>query len=81
MTGATTKRRWDNLFRYILNDGSFPEAPIVLRLPEGLSPIDGTHWMAALSALSIDPGGNFRCKETSEARERTAGLDGQTKGR
>lgn len=20
----TTKRRWDNLFRYVLNDGSFP---------------------------------------------------------
>jgi len=81
VTCATAKRRWDNLFRYILNDGSFPAAPVVLRRPEGLSPIDGTHRMAVFSVLSIDPGGNFRCEETSEARDRTAGLDGQIQGR
>jgi hypothetical protein len=33
--GPTTKRRWDNLFRYVLNEGSFPVAPIVMRRPEG----------------------------------------------
>jgi hypothetical protein len=32
---VTTKRRWDNLFRYMLNDGSFPVAPVVMRRPEG----------------------------------------------
>jgi hypothetical protein len=55
----TTKRRWDNLFRYVLNDGAFPVAPIVMRRPEGLSPIDGTHRMAVLSALQLIPEANF----------------------
>jgi hypothetical protein len=30
---------------------------------------------------AIDPGSELRREETSEARERTAGLDGQTQGR
>src|SRR6266545_8422399 len=56
---TTTKRRWDNLFRYVLNDGSFPVAPFVMRRPEGLSPIDGTHRMAVLSALQLMPNEKF----------------------
>jgi hypothetical protein len=64
--GATTKRRWDNLFRYILNDGSFPVAPVVLRRPEGLSPIDGTHRMAVLSALQLIPDANFAAKKLAK---------------
>jgi hypothetical protein len=49
------KRRWNNLFRYILIDGSFPLPPVVMRRPEGLSPIDGTHRMAVLSGLRLLP--------------------------
>ena len=63
---ATTKRRWDNLFRYVLNDGSFPVAPVVMRRPEGLSPIDGTHRMAVLSALRSIPEANFAAKKLAK---------------
>lgn len=55
----TAKRRSDNLFRYVLNDGSFPVAPVVMRRPEGLSPIGGTHRMAVVSAFQLLPEANF----------------------
>jgi hypothetical protein len=63
---ATTKRRWDILFRYILNDGSFPVAPVAMRRPEGVSPIDGTHRMAVLSALRLIPEANFAAKKLAK---------------
>lgn len=56
---ATTKRRWDNIFRYTLNAGTFPMPPIIMRRPEGLSPIDGTHRLAVFSALRIMPEESF----------------------
>jgi hypothetical protein len=59
---STTKRRWDNLFRYVLNDGSFPVPPVVMRRREGLSPIDGSHRMAVLSALRLIPKAAFAAK-------------------
>ena len=55
-------------------------APVVMLRLDGLSPIDGTSRMAVLGALRLIPG-EFRSEETSEACERTAGLDGQTQGR
>jgi hypothetical protein len=61
-----TKRRWDNLFRYVLNAGSFPVAPVVMRRPEGLSPIDGTHRMAVLSALQLLPEASFAAKKKAK---------------
>jgi hypothetical protein len=63
---TTTKRRWDNLFRYILNDGTFPVAPVVMRRPEGLSPIDGTHRMAVLSAIRSIPDAAFAAKKMAK---------------
>lgn len=62
----TTKRRWDNLFRYTLNAGSFPVAAVVMRRPEGLSPIDGTHRMAVLSALRLIPEAAFAAKKLAK---------------
>jgi hypothetical protein len=59
MPSPTTKRRWDNLFRYILNDGSFPLPPVVMRRPEGLSSIDGTHRMTVLNGLRLLPEAAF----------------------
>jgi hypothetical protein len=59
---SSTKRRWNNLFHYVLNDCSFPVAPVVMRRPEGLSPIDGTHRMAVLSALRLLPESSFAAK-------------------
>jgi hypothetical protein len=55
----TTKRRWDNIFRYVLNAGTFPMAPVIMRRPEGLSPIDGTHRLAVFSALQLMPQERF----------------------
>jgi hypothetical protein len=63
---ATTKRRWDTLFRYILNDGSFPVAPVVMRRPKGLSPVDGTHRMAVPNALRLTPDANFAAKKLAK---------------
>jgi hypothetical protein len=63
---STTKRRWDNLFRYILNDGSFPVSPVVMRRPEGLSPIDGTHRMAVLSGLRLIPEAFYAAKKLAK---------------
>lgn len=61
-----TKRRWDNLFRYVLNDGSFPVSPVVMRRPEGLSPIDGTHRLAVLSGLRLLPEAAFAAKKLAK---------------
>jgi len=41
--------RVPHIFRYVLNDGSFPVPPVVMRRPEGLSSIDGPHRMAVLT--------------------------------
>jgi hypothetical protein len=54
-----TRRRWSNIFRFLLNAGTFPVAPIVMRRPEGLSLIDGTHRFAVLSAMQVMPNENF----------------------
>jgi hypothetical protein len=43
----TTKRRWDNIFRYVLNAGTFPVAPVVMRRPERL--------IGCVSALQLMP--------------------------
>ena len=64
--GPTTKRRWDNLFRYMLNDGLFPLPPVVMRRPEGLSPIDGTHRMVVLSGLRLLPEAAFTAKKLAK---------------
>jgi hypothetical protein len=63
---ASTQRRWDNIFRYLLNDGNFPVPPLVMRRPEGLSPIDGSHRMAVLSALRLLPESAFAAKKISK---------------
>lgn len=57
--GAGTKRRWDNIFRHVLNAGTFPVAPVIIRRPEGLSPIDGTHRLAVFTALQTMPAEKF----------------------
>ncbi len=62
----TTKRRFDNIFRYVLNDGSFPVTPVAMRHPEGLSPIDGTHRMAVLSALRLLPDAAYAAKKLAK---------------
>jgi hypothetical protein len=61
-----TKRRWNNLYRYVVNDGSFPVPPVVMLRPEGLSPIDGTHRMAVLSGLCLIPDAAFAAKNLAK---------------
>jgi len=43
----------------MLNAGTFPVAPIIVRRPEGLSPIDGSHRLAVFSALQLMPEKKF----------------------
>jgi hypothetical protein len=50
----------------VLNDGSFPLPPVVMRRPEGLSPIDGTHRMAVLSGLRQLPEAAFTAKKMAK---------------
>jgi hypothetical protein len=59
----TTKPRWENLYCFVLNDGSSSVPPIVMRRPEGLSPIDGSHRMAVLSGLRLIPEAAFASKK------------------
>ena len=73
--------RVPHVFRYVLNDGSFPVPPVVMRRPEGLSPIDGTHRMAVLSGVRLIPEANFSREESGETVERAERLDRQTQGR
>jgi hypothetical protein len=35
--GQRSRLAWDNIFRHVLNAGTFPVAPVVMRRPEGLS--------------------------------------------
>jgi hypothetical protein len=52
---SVTKRRFDNAFRYILNAGTFPVPMVAMKRSTGLSLLDGSHRMAAFSALQEMP--------------------------
>jgi hypothetical protein len=54
-----TKRRFNNAFRWILNDATFPRPVIVMKIPSGLSILDGSHRIAAFCALQCFPQEKF----------------------
>jgi hypothetical protein len=56
---AITKRRFDDAFRWTLNDATFPKPIIVMKITGGLSILDGSHRMAAFSALQDVPANKF----------------------
>jgi hypothetical protein len=64
---GATERRFNNAFRYILNAGTFPLPPVVMHLPAGLSLLDGTHRMAAFSALQLMPDEKFAALDLKKA--------------
>jgi hypothetical protein len=54
-----TKRRFDNAFRYILNNATFPKPLITIKTASGLSVLDGNHRVAAFCGLQKMPAKQF----------------------
>jgi hypothetical protein len=52
---ATTKRRMQHPYRYIMDEGTFSRQLITMKTPAGLSLIDGSHRMAAFEMLQRTP--------------------------
>jgi hypothetical protein len=46
-----TKRRFNDAFHHILNNGVFPRPLITMRIASGLSVLDGNHRIAAFCGL------------------------------
>jgi hypothetical protein len=73
----TTKRRFDNIFRYVLNDGSFPVAPVAMRHREGLSPsMARTAWPYSARSASCRMRPTPRRSSPSRRTSRTSGSAG-----
>jgi len=50
----STKRRWDNIFRYALNGAHHIPRTACRRSSTGRTePIDGTHWLAVFGGLQL----------------------------
>lgn len=56
---ADTKRRFDHAFHYILNNAAFPKPVIAIKIPSGLTVLDGSHRMGAFCALQMMPDAKF----------------------
>jgi hypothetical protein len=54
-----TKRRFDHPFKYIMDNGVFPGAVILMGTPRGFDILDGSHRMAAFVALQMCPDETF----------------------
>jgi hypothetical protein len=54
-----TKTRFNDAFRYILNAATFPKPVIAMKIPSGLSVLDGSHRMGAFCALQMMPDAKF----------------------
>jgi hypothetical protein len=55
----TTKTRFNDAFRYILNAAAFPKPLITMKIPSGLNVLDGSHRAAAFSTLQMMPDAKF----------------------
>jgi hypothetical protein len=62
-----TKRRFDNAFRYILNNAAFPKPLITMKTASGLSVLDGNHRVAAFCGLQKMPTEKFEQLGLQEA--------------
>jgi hypothetical protein len=56
---ASSKRRFDQAFHYILNNAAFPKPLITMLTSSGLSILDGSHRMGAFCALQMMPDAKF----------------------
>jgi hypothetical protein len=56
----TTKARFNDAFRYILNAAAFPKPVIAMKVPSGLNVLDGSHRMGAFCALQMMPDAKFQ---------------------
>ena len=50
---AETKRRCQNALHHILDHGVFPGAIVAMRVPSGLTILDGNHRMAAFCGAQL----------------------------
>ncbi len=55
-----TKRRFNDAFHHILNNGVFPRPLITMRIASGLSVLDGNHRIAAFCGLQEMPTEKFK---------------------
>jgi hypothetical protein len=69
---ASTKRRFRDAYHYILNNATFPKPVLAMKVPTGLTVLDGSHRMGAFCALQKMPDENFerlRLKKAAPEQE------------
>lgn len=52
---AETRRRYQNALHYILDYGVFPGAIVAMKVPSGLTILDGSHRMGAFCGAQMMP--------------------------
>jgi hypothetical protein len=63
----STKTRFNGAFRYILNAAAFPKPVIAMKIPSGLTVVDGSHRMGAFCALQMLPDAKFQQLKVKKA--------------
>lgn len=63
----TTRRRVLDPYKHIMDEGVFPRLLVTMKLPAGLSLIDGSHRMAAFEMLQGTPDAKFKSLGKSKA--------------
>jgi hypothetical protein len=69
---ASTKKRFNDSFHFILNNSAFPKPILAMKVPSGLEVVDGNHRMAAFCALQRMPDAKFaqlKLKKAALAQE------------
>lgn len=66
-TDATTKRRFDDAFHYVLNNAALPRPLLTMKVASGLSIVDGNHREGAFCALQMMPDKKFEQLKVKKA--------------
>jgi hypothetical protein len=67
---GSTKKRFKEAYIHIMDNGVFPRALVTMRIPGGLSLLDGSHRMAAFNMLQMTPDAKF-----DELKKKKAALE------
>jgi len=70
MADASTKKRFQDAYVHIMDNGVFPRPLVTMRTPGGLSLLDGSHRMAAFDMLQRTPDAKF-----AELKKKKAALE------
>jgi hypothetical protein len=63
----STRTRFNDAFRYILNAATFPKLVIAMKVSSGLNVLDGSHRMGAFCALQMMPDAKFEQLKVKKA--------------